>query len=391
VSGGRLALVEALEVTAQLAPVLGAEDVPVGLAAGRTPAVDLRSLVALPSADTAAMDGYAVRAKDTPGRLRLVGESAAGAPLERALGSGEAAAVSTGAALPPGADAVARREIVERDGSGGIEVADPIAPGRDRRLRAEVVSAGDLLRPGGSPLRAHEVGALAAAGYVTVPCARRPRVTILTTGDELVPLGSALAPGAAYESNGVGIAAQAAAAGATVLGSMGVGDDLQATRDAVRRLLEGSGPDRPDVLVTCGGISVGDHDHVRAALRAEGLELAVDGVRMIPGRPTTLGRRDDQAVLALPGNPGSAAVAFHVLGRVLLGHRETWGLRARLDGALETRPDHVTLVRCARRADALVPLANQRSHAVTSLAAADALAWIDEATDPAEVPFSPLP
>jgi molybdopterin molybdotransferase len=358
----------------------GAEDVPVPEAAGRTLAEDVRAVRDLPPADLSAMDGWAVRAADTPGVLAAAGESSAGRPAETRLEPGQAMAISTGARIPVGADAVARREIVRVD-AGGVHVEGAVARARDVLLAGQTIRAGALLLGAGHRVAPHEVGALGAVGHATVRCARRPRVAILATGAELVELGSAATASQVPDSSRHGLGAQAAAAGGELVASASVGDDAEATVAALAAMLDPAEGPRPDLVVTNGGISVGDHDVVRPALARLGVEELMRGVRAAPVRPTYLGRRGDQIVLGLPGNPASAAVAFHLLGRPLLGLPDDWRLRARLAVRAALRPGRAELLRCAEGPEGLTPLPDQGSHAVTSLAGASALAWLGEDDD----------
>jgi molybdopterin molybdotransferase len=350
------------------------EDVPVGAAAGRRLAAAVTARADVPSEDASAMDGYAVRASDTPGALAVVGESAAGAPLTGALGSGEAARISTGARLPAGAHAVVRREDAVEEGD---RVRVPaVAPGDHVRLRGEVIARSAVLLPAGHWVGAHEVVALGSAGHVSVSCRRRPRVVLLATGAELIPLGAPPRQGAVWDSSRVGLAAQATAAGARPVAALTVGDDADETLMALEALLD-EGDARPELVVTAGGVGGGRHDHVLAALARMGVEEVFHGIMADPCRPVWLGRRDDQVVLGLPGNPVSAAVGFHLIGRELLGRREEWRRRAPLARDVPSHGDRVDLPRCAIGRDGrLVPMPLQGSHAITSLCGADALAWI---------------
>lgn len=371
---------EALELARALAPALPAEPVPVPETAGRVLAEDVRAQRDLPAHAGSAMDGWAVRAADTPGSLAVAGESAAGLPAGVALGPGAAIAVSTGASLPEGADAVARREIVRVDGAV-VVVREAVDPGRDVRRRGETIREGDVLLGRGHRVAPHEVGAIGAMGWADVSCDRRPRVAILATGAELVALGAPVTSAEVHDSSRHGLGAQAVAAGARVTLSAAVGDDLEQTVAALAAMLDATGAARPDVVITNGGISGGDHDLVRPALARLGVEEVVRGVRAKPVHPTYIGRRGDQVVLGLPGNPASAAVAFHLLGRPLLGHGDDWWPRAPLTAAVETRPGRAELVRCSEGPDGLTPHPDQGPHAVTSLAGASALAWVDEDED----------
>jgi molybdopterin molybdotransferase len=364
---------EALAVVRRHAPALDAEQVPVERVAGRRLAADVATPVDVPAFTNSAMDGYALRGADAPGELSVVGESAAGLPWSGRLGPGQAARISTGATLPGGADAVvAVEEVTEREGTLSVPFAVP--SGRHVRHRGEVLRAGDVLIPAGAPVAPHEVGVIAASGLAAVGCLRRPRVALLSSGDELVELGGTLRPGAVFDSNRYGLRAQAEAAGAEVVAWETVRDEPAAVRAAIGRLLGGDG-DGPDLLVTVGGVSVGPHDHLKPALADCGVEEVFWRARIKPGHPVWFGTRGRQRVLGLPGNPVSAAVCFHLFGRPLLGRNETWELRAPLAAAYRRRPGRDEFLRCRETAGGLVPLPNQDSHAISSLAGATVLAW----------------
>lgn len=374
--GPAMTLDDAVAAARRLAPRTPAERVALEDLTGRRLAEDVTALAAIPPFSNSAMDGYAIRAADAPGSFRLAGESAAGRPGAGHVKPHEAWRISTGAPLPEGADTVVRQEDVRADGAL-VHVADAIAPGTDVRHAGEDVAAGDVMLPAGRVLAAHEVGVIAAAGRASVMCLRRPRVAVLATGDELSVPGSALADGAIYESNTYGVAAQARAAGAEVIGIARVADDPAATDAAVGRLLGGTGdPAGPDILITIGGLSVGPHDHIRPALLAAGVREVVPRVRARPGQPTWIGERGRQVVLALPGNPVSAAVCFHVFGRTLLGQHPRWNLRLPLAQAVSKRPGPAQIIRCRVGPDGLHPLPRQGSAAISSLAGVDALALL---------------
>jgi molybdopterin molybdotransferase len=215
-------------------------------------------------------------------------------------------------------------------------------------------------------------------------------VAILATGAELVPLGATLPAGGVYDSSRLGLRAQAEAAGAEVVGAETVGDDPAATEAAVRRLL-GLGV---EVLLTAGGMSAGPHDHVRGALAASGLREVFRGLRVVPCRPTGLYAADGQVALGLPGNPVSAAVAFHLVGRPLLGRDEAWERRAPLAAPRPRHADRAEALRCREERGTLVPLGDQGSHDVAGLAGATALALLPAGPGVAPagevVPWCPL-
>ena len=298
---------EALDlVLSGLAPLSG-ERVSLADAAGRVVAEPAASAVDLPPFDRSAMDGYAVRAADTaPGvPLRLAGGVAAGEVAAATLEPGTAARVSTGAAIPPGADAILQSELaVEQDGSVAPERA--LQPGTHVRFRGEDLHAGDELAPAGSLLTLARISALASAGVGEVAVHRRPQLNLIVTGSELLPIGAPPEPGRIHESNGLMVRLLADRAGASVVDHGVIGDDRQATREAVSAGLEG------DVLVVSGGVSVGPHDHVKPAFEDCGVEEVFWRVRIKPGKPLWFGRRGDTLVFGLPGNPLSTIVCFCV-------------------------------------------------------------------------------
>ena len=284
--------------------------------------------------------------------------------------------ISTGAEVPEGADTILRREDAEEQGESVVATAAP-RPGMYLRRRGEDVREGQVLLAAGHRVAPHEVTVVAAGGHAVVSCLRRPRVVVVGSGDELVQPGGRPGPGQIFDSNRSGIAAQARAAGAEVIDSILVPDDLAATEAALREALDGAGGRQvPDLVVTIGGVSVGRHDHLRPALEACGVRQVFYGVEIRPGHPLWLGARDDQVVLGLPGNPVSAAVCFHAFGRELLGWPEDWESRLPLGSAYSKDTPRTELLRCREADGALHPLPRQGSHAITSLASATHLAVI---------------
>ncbi len=354
---------------------LAAEDVPVTRAAGRVVAESATAITDLPPFDSSAMDGYAVRAADTPGSLTIVGHSAAGLPETRSLASGEAIVISTGAVVPDGADAVVP---VERT-SGDVEV-ESVRPGENIRRRGGDARTGDVIVERGDVLRPAQLGALAAAGIAIVRCTRRPRVSVIATGSELRAPGEQLAPGEIYESNTVLLAAQLESAGAEVTVLASVGDDERATRDALERGLES------DVLVTSGGVSVGPHDLVRAALAELGVEEVFWRVAVRPGKPIAFAIRGETLVFGLPGNPVSSLVGFELFVRpallALQGARDPGPayLPGVLGATVQRNEHRDELVRARTRiaegAVVLEPLTGQESHMIVRSAAASALVLV---------------
>lgn len=303
---------EAVARVAARAGRAAAETVAVGSARGRVLAADLEARSDLPAADVSAMDGYACRAEDTasatqaqPVRLRLVGEVPAGHPGERTLAAGEAVAVFTGAPIPRGADAVVRLEATRREGDD-VDVLAPATP-RDIRPRGDQLRRGETYLRAGTLLDPRALGLAAAMGHATVRVARRPRVALLVTGDELVEPGAPLPEGGAYDASGTALAAMVTDAGGTVALVRRVPDDPAALRAALAACAD------TDLVLTSGGASVGRHDVVKRALENEG-RVHFGGVRVKPGAPVTLGEHGGRTVLALPGNPAAAWLLFGVLG-----------------------------------------------------------------------------
>jgi molybdopterin molybdotransferase len=366
---------EALEaVLAQVQP-LPAERVPLDQAVGRVLAEAARARVDLPPFPSSAMDGFAVRAADTPGRLPVVDRVAAGRPASRALEAGEAMGIATGGVVPEGADAVVpiERVTVEAD---EVEIQQAATAGANVRPRGGDVVAGDTVVEAGVRLGPAQTGALAAAGVGEVACARVPSVAVLTTGTELRRPGEELAPGEIYESNGVMLRALLGGTGALVESLETVADDEAAHRLAIERGLE------RDVLVTSGGVSVGPHDLVRRIEAELGVEEVFWGVSVKPGKPLAFGVRGQTLVFGLPGNPVSSLVSsvLFVLPalRALQGERDPDPpydrgiLRSPIKQ--DTRRDE--LVRARLTADGLEPLSGQESHMIVRAAEANALVYV---------------
>lgn len=297
-------------------------------ALGRVLAEPVVSLVALPPWDNSAMDGYAVRASDTrldgtrssppqadcdggtagaPGATLEVVETipAGGAPT-RVVGPGHAARIFTGAPLPSGADAVVMQENVETVAPGRVRVRGAASPGQHIRRAGEAVRPGDTVLPAGRTLTAPDLGLVAALGQSQVSVARRPVVAILATGDELVSPGQPLGPGQIWSSNSAALAGLVLGAGAVPVDCGVAPDDLDGTRAAFRRALA----HQPDLLVSTGGVSVGDFDVVKEAMADEGAEMRFWKVRMKPGKPLAFGVIGGVPAFGLPGNPVSCVVNF---------------------------------------------------------------------------------
>jgi molybdopterin molybdotransferase len=374
-----LSMEEAQRLVLEHVRPLPSERVPLDEAAGRVLAQPAVAVVDLPPFDSSAMDGFTVRAADTPGRLPVGFRIAAGRPAARPLEPGEAMAIATGGAVPEGADSVIPVEYVA-DRGNEVEIQEAVEPGAfvrprggDARRGAVVVEPGVRLGPG-------HLGALAAAGVAEVQTARRPRAAVLTTGSELRTPGEELEPGQIYEANGVILAAQLASAGAVVDRLSAVADEAAEHREALERGLEA------DVLVTSGGVSVGPHDLVRDVGAQLGIEEVFWRVAVKPGKPLWFGVRGGTLVFGLPGNPVSSLVCFELFVRPAVlalqgvsqpGPRFTPGAlttAVRRNGARdELARARATLV---DGEIALEPVSGQESHMIVRAAEADALVLI---------------
>jgi molybdopterin molybdotransferase len=371
-----LSLEEALKRILERVTPLEPEAVPLAAAAGRVLAENARAVVDLPPFPSSAMDGFAVRSEDTPGRLPVVARIAAGLPAPRTLEAGEAMAIATGGVVPAGADSVIPLEyVVDRDNE--VEISTAVVQGDNVRPRGGDVAAGDVVVPHGARLRAAQIGALAAAGLDGVVVARRPRVAVLATGTELRRPGETLGPGEVYEANGVLLATALASAGADVDTLPAVADDESSHRAALERGLAA------DVLVTSGGVSVGPHDLVRRILAELGVEEVFWGVAVKPGKPLAFGVRGSTLVFGLPGNPVSSLVGAEVFVRPALLALQGANVpgpvffEGRLAAAVRRNSHRDEFVRATSAASEngvlLYPVRGQESHMIARAAAADAL------------------
>jgi molybdopterin molybdotransferase len=341
-------------------------------AAGRWAAVDVTALRAQPAADLSAMDGYAIRFADMPGPWQVVGESRAGKGLDRHMASGEAARIFTGAPLPGGADSILVQEEAIRDGDTlYLQGEGPPGVGASVRARGSDFSDGATLITVGDRLTPGRIAAAAMGGHGEVRVRRLPRVTLISTGDELVPPGEPATGVMLPASNGAMLQALIGAGARTDAPGI-VPDRLEALVSAFRNA-------EADVIVTTGGASVGDHDLVRPALVAAGATLDFWRIAMRPGKPLLAGLFGDTIILGLPGNPVSAFVTAELFLLPLLAH--LGGARdpmphiasAKLGAPLPPVKGRDDYVRAIADADRVTPFANQDSAAVATLSMANAL------------------
>jgi molybdopterin molybdotransferase len=375
------------EILAAITP-LPPRDLSLAEAYGGVLARDVTAQWALPAFDNSAMDGYAVRAADVAGApvtLPVDGEIAAGDTGARELAPGTCIRIMTGAALPAGADAVVPVELTDA-GIQTVQIREAVDAGASVRLRGGDAEPGDLLLAQGARIGAVQLGLLAAAGLAAVPARPRPRVTVISTGDELVEPGQPLVPGQIWESNSVMLAAAARQAGCAVTRYPVVRDSIEAVLAAVQDAMAGA-----DLLVTSGGVSMGaEHDVVKAALSKLGT-VRFRRVAMQPGMPQGFGLVGDGVpIFTLPGNPVSAYVSFQLFVVPALDAFQTLhpkriaqrqavltaparspaNKRSFLRGILDQQAGQVAQV---------TPVSGQASHQLASLALANALIIVPEA------------
>jgi molybdopterin molybdotransferase len=377
---------------------LGDEPVQLDLALGRVLAENVTSPLAVPPFDSSGMDGFAVVAGPAA-ELSVVGEARAGHPYEGAVSPGQAVRISTGAVVPEGADAVVpvERTTALKNGDSGDDVCvDPAlrgerihdrvsvpdtSPGENVRRAGEDIPLDAVVLRTGARLGPAELGVAASVGRAELRCAKRPRVAVLVTGDELTEPGTPLAPGGIYSSNAYALAAQAQGADGDLVLRVRVPDQPEETRDALALAL-----DEADVVIVSGGVSVGPHDHVKAALRDLGVDERFWGVRLRPGKPTWFGVRDRTLAFGLPGNPVSAMVTFQLFARPALAAMqgadpEARRVTAALERAVKRNPQReqavrVHLLQSANGRTARPTKDAQGSHVLTSMVGADGLALI---------------
>ncbi len=380
---------EALERILAIAKPLAAEEVPLAEAHGRVLAAPVTAQVSAPPTDVSAMDGYAMREADLaalPATLTVTGESFAGRGHKGAVGPGSCVRIFTGAPVPPGADRVIVQEVVRRDGNTAIFEA-PLSPARHIRVGGSDFRAGDVLLDSGTLIGPRQLVAAAAADLDRLSVTRRPRVMVLSTGDELAEPGTARHRAEAIpESVSFGVAAIAEAWGASFMGSVTLADRLE---DMVRAA--GLALRDADLVVVTGGASVGEKDFAKPMFAEQGLELVFSKVAIKPGKPVWLGQARGRLVLGLPGNPTSAMVTARLflapLVAGLVGRDPRAALRWRslqLADGLPPTGDRETFARGIVEGETVRVLSNQDSSAQKTLADCDLLVRLAPGRAPVE-------
>lgn len=326
--------------------LLGVESIPLFKAVGRVLADDIAAPWDMPRWDNSAMDGFAVRTEDTrlPARLTVNGYIPAGGWPEEPLLPGCAIKIMTGAPIPEGCDAVVPIEETEEDETA-VFIRGKVVKGKHIRFRAEDVKAGEVILVSGIVLRPAEISMLASCGMASVNVYRRPRVAILSTGDELVEPGEPLGPGKIVDSNSLALAAAVKEIGAEPI-LLGIARDNKESLQ--KKLSEGL---RADALITSAGVSVGDRDLVREVLQEMGLERLFWNVNIKPGRPTAFGLKAGKPVFSLPGNPVSSMMTFEAFVRPallkMMGHKQVIKpyVKAVLQEAANKKPGRLQFLR----------------------------------------------
>ena len=387
---------------ANLRPIEARETVPILGARGRILAAEIEAEMDVPSYDNSAMDGYAVRALDTAGaEVTLpISQRIAAGQIGNPLRVGEAARIFTGAPMPAGADAVVMQENCSVSGDR-VAILQAVEAGENLRRAGEDIKSGVTLFEPGHRLRPQDIGLIASLGIAEVTLTRRLRIALMTTGDELVQLGTGLKPGQIYNSNFYSLSSLLQAFDAEVIDLGTIGDDFESTREALAAAAESA-----DCIISTGGVSVGEEDHVKAAVEAEGsLELWKLAIK--PGKPLAAGKVGGTQFFGLPGNPVSAVITFLLVVRPCL---------LRMSGCDSLVPTSFSLAAAFARPESgqrqeylrvtvqvgkdgkqsLLPFKNQSSGVGSSLSGADGLAIIPAYTSVAVgdslqyIPFSEL-
>jgi molybdenum cofactor synthesis domain-containing protein len=312
-----ISVAEAIRIVQQQTEPLPAETLALEAALSRVLAEDVVADSDLPPFDRAQMDGYALLAADTlsvPASLRIVGESAAGRGWHKKLKPGEAVRIMTGAPVPDGADSVQKIEVTsESTDASTVLITEQTRPGQFIVKRASEIRAGETMLRAGETISAAALAALASFGYARVKVGAQPRVAVLATGTELVPVNDQPGPDQIRDSNSFSLGAYAELAGATVERLPLAGDDPELLQREIKLAAE-----RSDALILSGGVSMGVYDFTKTALRALGAEIFFERVALRPGKPTVFARLGRTLVFGLPGNPVSVSVTFNLFARTAL-------------------------------------------------------------------------
>ncbi|MBP0049302.1 molybdopterin molybdotransferase MoeA [Marinobacterium sp. AK62] len=389
-------LEEALDRLLSRIPLPSAtEEVPLGEALGRVLAEPVSAATDVPPADNSSMDGYALAGRDfRPGEPMPISQRIAAGCAPEPLRAGTAARIFTGAEIPPGADAVVMQEQAEAEG-GQVRILAEIKPGQNIRSRGQDMAAGTPLLEAGVMLRPQTLGVLASTGIERVRVYRRPSVALLSTGDELVQPGQALGPGQIYDANRFLLTGLLQQAGVVDIRPMHVPDAAEPTAQALREAA------RADLILSSGGVSVGEEDHVKAQVEALG-ELNIWRIRVKPGKPFAAGRVGDTPFIGLPGNPASSLVTFCLLALPAL-HRlqgrqvqPPWQLQLPAGFSREQPQTRDEFLRVRVENGRLLPQGNQSSGVLSNTLEASGLARVPAETSVAEgqlltfMPFSSL-
>jgi molybdopterin molybdotransferase len=379
----RISFARALEIVQAVAQArpMEVERQPLSRALGRVLAEDVVAAIALPGFDNSAMDGFALRSADGEAPRRLVGEQFAGATVGIPVGAGECLRITTGAALPAGADAVVMKENARLEGDTVVPTQAAKA-GQHVRRQGEDVAVGDTVLRAGAVLDASKLSLAAALGHHDLPVRRRPTVAVFTTGDELRAPGQPLAPGEIYDSNRVLLQGLLIAEGYEPVAWPVLPDDPAALAGALKDAAFSF-----DLVLTCGGVSAGEKDFLPAFLQREG-EVHFWKVLMRPGMPLLFGRLGEAHFLGLPGNPVSVLATFLALARPLLDTLQGRAqarprLRARLAADVAKTHDRLEFLRgvisCTQDGQLLVtPNPADGSHRLRAAALSNALVVLDE-------------
>jgi molybdopterin molybdotransferase len=352
---------QALEIILSYVEPLGIESIPLEQAHGRILAQEVVADMDLPPFDKARMDGFALRSEDAtaaPFTLNLIGEIAAGASFDGTIGAGEAIKIFTGAPVPEGADAVQKVEVTASD-DVTVTINETVKPGQFITPRASEISEGEIVAHSGRQIAAAEMAVLASFGYATVKVFKKPKVGVISTGSELVEVSSKPSAAQIRNSNSYSIAAYVECAGASVDNLGTVIDTPEATREALLTAFEGR-----DMVITSGGVSMGDYDLVKASLLEIGAEIFFDKVIIRPGKPTVFARRNQTWFFGLPGNPVSTSVTFNVFARTAL--RQLQGVKEPLLPVVQ-----------AELADTITDSSSRRSYLPANLTIKDGRAIVE--------------